>query len=363
MTVELGERSYPIYIGAGLLRDGSLLARCVSADTAMIVSNEIVAPTYLQAVLQACEGLRIDATVLPDGEQYKTLETLNLIFTALLEKKHDRNTVLIALGGGVVGDITGFAAAAYQRGVNFIQLPTTLLAQVDSSVGGKTGVNHRLGKNMIGAFHQPRCVIIDTDTLATLPDRELSAGLAEVIKYGLLGDTAFFEWLEGNMDRLLRRDAEALRYCIRRSCENKAAVVAADEREQSGRRALLNLGHTFGHAIETGLGYGCWLHGEAVACGMAMAATLSYRLGWLSAAQLERTCNLIAHAGLPIRPPPEIEGERFAALMALDKKNTGGKLRLVLLRGIGQAIVTSEFDCSALESLLKDYDRESRAAG
>lgn len=360
VTVQLGERAYPIYIGAGLLANKSLIQRHISAR-AMIVTNETVERHYMPVTRAALRGLRVDTTVLPDGEQFKTLETLNLVFTALLEKGHDRDTTLVALGGGVVGDITGFAAASYQRGVSFIQLPTTLLAQVDSSVGGKTGVNHRLGKNMIGAFHQPRCVIIDTDTLRTLPDKELTAGLSEVIKYGLLGDASLFEWLEDNMDRLLRRDPEALRYCIRRSCENKAATVAADERELSGGRALLNLGHTFGHAIETGLGYGKWLHGEAVACGMVMAATLSHRLGWLSVTQLERTRDLIARTSLPTSPPPEIGAARFRELMACDKKTIDGKLRLVLLRDIGRAVVTADFDAGTLESLLKEYEREPGA--
>jgi 3-dehydroquinate synthase len=361
LNVLLGERTYPIYIGAGLLADKSLLKRHVRADAVMMVSNETVAPRYAPLLTSALEGLRVDSVTLADGEKYKTLESLNQVYTALLAQRHDRSTTLIALGGGVIGDVTGFAAASYQRGVDFLQAPTTLLAQVDSSVGGKTGVNHALGKNMIGAFHQPRCVVIDTDTLNSLPDRELSAGLAEVIKYGLIGDVSFFEWLEENIDLLLEREPEPLRFCIRRSCERKAAIVAADEREQTGQRALLNLGHTFGHAIETGLGYGRWLHGEAVACGMVMAATLSHRLGWLPATQLERSRNLIARARLPIRPPAQIETERFLKLMATDKKSVGGKLRLVLLRGIGQAVVTADFDCSVLESLLNDFDCESRA--
>jgi 3-dehydroquinate synthase len=361
LSVQLGERAYPVYIGAGLLRDRTLLRRQVRGSSAMVVSNESVVPHYLSAVMSALEGLRVDALVLPDGEQYKTLETLNTIYTRLLEKRHDCGTTLIALGGGVVGDITGFAAASYQRGVNFIQVPTTLLAQVDSSVGGKTGVNHALGKNMIGAFYQPRCVIIDTDTLSTLPDRELSAGLAEVIKYGLIGDASFFEWLEENIERVLQRDSEALDFCILRSCENKAAVVAADEREESGRRALLNLGHTFGHAIETGLGYGVWLHGEAVGCGMIMAARLSHRLGWFSATDLKRVHDLIERAQLPIRPPAELKSQRFLEFMATDKKAVGGRLRLVLLRGIGQAIVTTDFDPDALRSMLDDnYGHASR---
>jgi 3-dehydroquinate synthase len=356
LTVPLGARPYPIYIGAGLLQDKALLTRHVRGRTLMVVSNHTVAPYYMSLVMSALDSLRVDATVLPDGEQHKTLETVNTIYTSLLEKRHDRGTTLIALGGGVVGDITGFAAASYQRGVDYIQVPTTLLAQVDSSVGGKTGVNHALGKNMIGAFHQPRCVIIDTKTLATLPKREMSAGLAEVIKYGLIGDALFFEWLEEHLERVLQRDVEALSFCIRRSCENKAAVVAADEREQSGQRALLNLGHTFGHAIETGLGYGVWLHGEAVGCGMIMAMKLSHRLGWLSSTDFERACNLIERAQLPIQPPHAINSERFLKLMGSDKKAVDGKLRLVLLRGIGQAVVTADFDSDALRSMLEEYD-------
>jgi 3-dehydroquinate synthase len=360
LTVQLGERAYPIYIGAGLLQDKALLMRHVRGGSVMLVSNETVAPYYLAHLMSALESLRIDTTILPDGEQYKTLESLNTLYTSLLEKRHNRGTTLIAVGGGVVGDITGFAAASYQRGVDFIQAPTTLLAQVDSSVGGKTGVNHALGKNMIGAFYQPRCVIIDTDTLSTLPDRELSAGLAEVIKYGLIGDALFFQWLEENLGRVLRRDVNALSYCIRRSCENKAAVVAADEREQSGQRALLNLGHTFGHAIETALGYGVWLHGEAVGCGMIMALRLSHRLGWLCAADLARACNLIERTHLPTQPPRAIKSKRLLELMSSDKKAIDSELRLVLLRGIGQAVVTGDFDSDALTSMLEDYDRESQ---
>ncbi len=358
LTLHLGDRTYPIYIGSGVLADTALVRRHVRGTSAMIVSNEAVAPRYLPALISALEDLRFDVAILPDGEQYKTLETLNTLYSALLEKRHDRGTTLIALGGGVVGDITGFAAASYQRGVNYIQVPTTLLAQVDSSVGGKTGVNHRLGKNMIGAFHQPRCVLIDTDTLNTLADKELRAGVAEVIKYALIGDAPFFIWLEENIERLLQRNPEALGFCIRRCCEDKAAVVAADELEQTGRRALLNFGHTFGHAIETGLGYGVWLHGEGVGCGMIMAARLSHRLGWLSAADLARICDLIERAQLPTQPPAEITSKRFLELMAADKKAIGGRLRLVLLHSIGQAVVTDNFSQDLLKSMLEDYDRK-----
>jgi 3-dehydroquinate synthase len=317
----------------------------------MVVSNETVAPLYLERVETALAEYRLAHLILPDGEQYKTLEVLDRIYTALLENRFDRRCTLVALGGGVVGDMTGYAAASYQRGVNFIQVPTTLLSQVDSSVGGKTGVNHRLGKNMIGAFHQPQCVIADTATLDTLPDRELSAGLAEVIKYGLINDAEFFVWMEQNMPLLVARERSALAYAIERSCADKAAIVAADERE-AGQRALLNLGHTFGHAIETGMGYGSWLHGEAVAAGMCMAADLSRRLGWLGDDQVRRIERLVAGAGLPVRPPSEVPPERFAELMAVDKKVMDGQLRLVLLEDIGRAVISADFDPAALKQTL-----------
>ncbi|MGM0594946.1 MAG: 3-dehydroquinate synthase, partial [Pseudomonadota bacterium] len=291
---------------------------------------------------------------LPDGEQYKTLDVCNRIFTALLEQRFDRRCTLIALGGGVVGDMTGFAAATYQRGVDFIQIPTTLLAQVDSSVGGKTGVNHPLGKNMIGAFHQPRLVLADTETLNTLDDRQLSAGIAEVIKYGLINDLAFFEWLEGNIDSLLSRDPAALAYAIERSCQDKAAIVAADERE-GGQRALLNLGHTFGHAIETGMGYGEWLHGEGVAAGMVLAAELSHDLGWLEEYEVDRIRRLIARAGLPVQAPEGLSSERFVELMAVDKKVQDGQLRLVLLKGLGEAVITAAASGEQIISMLNRH--------
>ncbi|WP_018952770.1 3-dehydroquinate synthase [Thioalkalivibrio sulfidiphilus] len=353
LTVELGDRSYPIHIGRGLLDDPARFAPHIRGKRVMIVTNETVAPFYLDRLKRTLGDFRVDTVILPDGEEYKTLETLNQVYTALLEARFDRKATLVALGGGVIGDITGFAAASYQRGVDFIQVPTTLLSQVDSSVGGKTGVNHPLGKNMIGAFHQPRCVVIDTDTLDTLPDRELRAGIAEVIKYGLICDRPFFDWLETHMDRLLARDPEALAYAIHRSCQDKAQVVAEDERE-GGRRAILNLGHTFGHAIETGMGYGVWLHGEGVAAGMVMAARLSRRLGWLNEDDLHRTEALIARAGLPVEPPAEITAERFAELMSVDKKVLDGQLRLVLLRGIGEAVVTADFDPAALDATLRE---------
>lgn len=356
LNVDLGARSYPIHIGAGLLDDGGLIRSRLRSDQVMVVTNETVAPLYLSRLRRSLEGLQLAETVLPDGEQYKTLADLGAVFDALLRARFNRNCVLVALGGGVVGDMTGFAAACYQRGVDFIQVPTTLLAQVDSSVGGKTGVNHPLGKNMIGAFHQPRCVIIDTDTLSTLDDRQLAAGLAEVIKYGLIGDAELFQWLDGHMERLRRRDPAALAWAIERSCADKAAVVAADETE-AGQRALLNLGHTFGHAVETGVGYGAWLHGEAVAVGMCMAADLSRRLGWLAEQDVERITRLIARAGLPLYPPAKLSSKRFLELMAFDKKVIEGRLRLVLLQAIGKAVVADRFDAAALRDTLTHWPR------
>jgi 3-dehydroquinate synthase len=351
LVVDLGDRSYPIRIGRCLFASPTLLTEHVHGRQVMVVSNTTVAPLYLDAVSGMLSGFNVRSVILPDGEEYKTLDTLNTIFTALLENRFNRGCTLVALGGGVVGDITGFAAASYQRGVAFVQIPTTLLAQVDSSVGGKTGVNHPLGKNMIGAFHQPNCVLIDTDTLDTLDDRQLSAGLAEVIKYGLIRDRVFFTWLEQNMAALKHRDKQALAYAIERSCSIKAEIVAADERE-SGQRALLNLGHTFGHAIETGTGYGNWLHGEAVAAGMLMAADLSARHGWLSADAVHRTEALLHKAGLPTRPPAEMAADTFLNLMAVDKKVVDGGLRLVLLKGIGNALVTGDFRQELLAATL-----------
>jgi len=342
LVVDLDKRSYPIKIGRQLLSHPELLSEHIRGRQVMVVSNTTVAPLYLDAVTGMLGDYSVRQVILPDGEEYKTLDTLNTIYTALLENRFNRGCTLVALGGGVVGDITGFAAASYQRGVSFVQIPTTLLAQVDSSVGGKTGVNHPLGKNMIGAFHQPNCVLIDTDTLDTLDDRQLAAGLAEVIKYGLIQDAAFFSWLEQNMAALKARDKEALAYAIERSCSIKAAVVAADERE-SGQRALLNLGHTFGHAIETGTGYGSWLHGEAVATGMLMAADLSARHGWISAEAVQRTEALLRTAGLPTTAPEEMSVARFMDLMSVDKKVMDSGLRLVLLKDIGKAVVTGDF--------------------
>ncbi len=351
LVVDLGDRSYPIKIGRGLFTDPTLLTAHVHGRQVMVVSNTTVAPLYLDAVTGMLAGFSIKSVILPDGEEFKTLDTLNTIFTALLENRFNRGCTLVALGGGVLGDITGFAAASYQRGIAFVQVPTTLLAQVDSSVGGKTGVNHPLGKNMIGAFHQPNCVLIDTDTLDTLDERQLAAGLAEVIKYGLIKDSAFFTWLEQNMAALMERDKQALAYAIERSCTLKAEIVAADERE-SGQRALLNLGHTFGHAIETGTGYGNWLHGEAVATGMLMAADLSARHGWLSTDAVHRTEALLRKAGLPTSPPAEIDADKFMELMAVDKKVVDGGLRLVLLKEIGNALVTGDFRQDLLAATL-----------
>ncbi len=351
LHLDLGERSYPIHIGPGLMSRADLYRPHIRGRQVMVVSNETVAPLYLEAVRSALSDYQLEQVILPDGEEFKTLEILNRIFDALLEKRFNRNCCLVALGGGVVGDMTGFAAASYQRGVDFIQVPTTLLAQVDSSVGGKTGVNHALGKNMIGAFHQPRCVLADTDTLDTLDDRQLSAGIAEVVKYGLIQDAGFFAWLEQNMDKLLARDTDTLVYAIERSCRCKADVVAADERE-SGRRALLNLGHTFGHAIETGMGYGNWLHGEAVAAGMVMAADLSARQGWLANADVKRIRALMIRAKLPIDAPAEMNRSQFMDLMAVDKKALDGGLRLILMDGIGQAKVCSDFDPELLAQTL-----------
>ncbi|MEH6557517.1 MAG: 3-dehydroquinate synthase [Oceanicoccus sp.] len=340
LNVDLGDRSYPIYIGEGLLSQAELLRQHVHGNQVLVVSNETIAPIYLDSIRQSLGDLRYSELILPDGEQYKSLDVLGKIFDRLLEENHNRTTTLIALGGGVVGDMTGFAAASYQRGVNFIQVPTTLLSQVDSSVGGKTGVNHPLGKNMIGAFYQPQCVIADTQTLSTLPPRELSAGLAEVIKYGLISDASFYLWLKENVDGLLACDGKILSEAIRRSCENKAKVVASDERE-AGIRAILNFGHTFGHAIETAQGYGNWLHGEAVAAGMVLAADLSAHLGWLPVDDANDVRQLLQHSKLPVEPPT-MSCDQFLSLMARDKKVLDGNLRLVLLKRIGEAVVTSD---------------------
>ena len=356
LHVDLGERSYPIYIGTGLLGKAELYKRHIPGQQVMVVTNETIAPLYLEQVQTALNSFHTASVILPDGEEFKTLEVWNHIFDALLKHHFDRRCTVLALGGGVIGDMAGFAAAAYQRGVHFIQIPTTLLAQVDSSVGGKTGLNHALGKNMIGAFYQPRCVIADTNTLNTLDDRQLAAGLAEVIKYGLITDAEFFVWLEQNLDSLLNRDINPLSYAIERSCQNKAHIVAADELE-AGQRALLNLGHTFGHAIETGVGYGDWLHGEGVGAGICMAAALSQRLGWLTDGEKRRIVEIIERAGLPIEPPSELTPARFRELMSVDKKVLDGHLRLVLLQGIGKSLVTGDFNHDDLDATLDEYRR------
>jgi len=355
LQVDLGERSYPIHIGADLLSKAELFAPHIAGKQVAIVTNETVAPLYLERLTQTLAGYKVQPIVLPDGESFKNWETLQLIFDGLLTARHDRRTTIIALGGGVIGDMAGFAAACYQRGVDFIQVPTTLLSQVDSSVGGKTGINHPLGKNMVGAFYQPKAVLIDTATLRTLPPRELSAGLAEVIKYGLICDAPFLDWLETHMEALLALEPTALNEAIERSCAAKARVVGADERE-SGIRATLNLGHTFGHAIETHMGYGVWLHGEAVAAGTVMALEMSRRLGWIDAAERDRSMRLLRAAGLPIVPPQEMTPAHFLEHMAVDKKVIDGQLRLVLLSRLGEAVVTADYPGNILdETLSADY--------
>ena len=356
LQVELGDRSYPIYIGSDLLSQSELLVKHIKSRQVVVVTNETIAPLYLDAVLKNLQGYIVEIVILPDGEQFKTLDYVTQIFDKLLASKFSRNATLIALGGGVIGDMGGFAAACYQRGIPFLQIPTTLLAQVDSSVGGKTGVNHPLGKNMIGAFYQPQCVIADADVLDTLDDRQLSAGLAEVIKYGLIRDAEFFEWLENNIDALLARDKAALAFAIERSCRNKAEIVAEDETE-TGIRATLNLGHTFGHAIETGVGYGEYLHGEAIAIGTCQAADLSRRKGWLNDADVARIIALFKKARLPVNPPEQIDTERFLELMAVDKKNVDGQIRLILLEKIGAATLPVDVNQELLELTLKTYGR------
>jgi 3-dehydroquinate synthase len=354
LQVDLKDKSYPIYIGSGLLSKKELLLKHIKSKQILIVTNSTVASFYLKDLIQGLEQFNVEVIELPDGEQYKNIEYINQIFDLLLEKKFSRNSTLIALGGGVVGDMGGFAAACYQRGIPFIQIPTTVLAQVDSSVGGKTGVNHALGKNMIGAFYQPQCVLADMDVLDTLDDRQLIAGLAEVIKYGLIRDLPFFEWLEKNIDLLLARDKDALTYIIERSCINKAEVVAEDEYE-SGIRATLNLGHTFGHAIETGMGYGKYLHGEAVAIGIGYAADLSHRIGRLSSADVDRIIALLKQAKLPVIPPKEMTPTQFIELMTVDKKNIDGNIKLILLDAIGKATLPMSVEYTMLEQTLENY--------
>ncbi|MBS0373621.1 MAG: 3-dehydroquinate synthase [Proteobacteria bacterium] len=350
LSIDLGDRRYPIHIGAGLLGDRARLEASLPAGPLLVVSNTTVAPRYLPALRTALAGRVLAECVLPDGERHKTLATLASVYDALAAARIARDGAILALGGGVVGDIAGFAAATWQRGIAVAQLPTTLLAQVDSSVGGKTAVNHPAGKNLIGAFHQPSVVVADLDTLATLPDRELRAGLAEVIKYGLVRDASFLDWLERSLERLLARDAAALAEAVERSCRIKAEIVALDERE-SGPRALLNLGHTFGHAIEAATGFGEWLHGEAVAMGLVLAAATSERLGWLAAADTARVRELVRRAGLPVAAP-RIGVTRARELMALDKKVRAGQVRLVLLRRLGEGVVSADYDRGALESVL-----------
>lgn len=358
VEVELGDRTYPIYIGSGLLAGGDLLRKHVPGNTALVVTNETVAPLYLDRVVAALsEGgeIRVEVVILPDGEEHKNMDVLMKVFDKALDARLDRQTTFVALGGGVIGDMTGFAAASYQRGVHFVQIPTTVMAMVDSSVGGKTGVNHPAGKNMIGAFYQPRCVLIDTDTLSTLPDREYASGMAEVVKYGLIRDADFFEWQEKNVDALMARDVDVVVTAIERSCVNKAQVVALDEKE-GGVRATLNLGHTFGHAIETGIGYGEWLHGEAVSVGMAMAADMSERLGWIGESVTARTLDLLKKFNLPVDVPECMTVETFEKLMAVDKKAANGKLRLILLKGdLGGCVFTADFDKQTLAETLDAY--------
>jgi len=352
LNVELGDRSYPIYIGEGLLQKKNCLDQHIKGKQVLIVTNETIAPLYLDnliAILANDQTVKI--LVLPDGEKYKNLESIDKIYDALLENNFNRTATLIALGGGVIGDMVGFAAATYQRGVNFIQVPTTLLSQVDSSVGGKTGVNHRLGKNMIGAFYQPECVLIDVNVLETLEDRELSAGIAEVIKYGAICDNDFFDWLEINMSKLLGREKSALKFAIKTSCEKKAEVVEKDERE-SGIRATLNFGHTFGHAIEASMGYGIWLHGEGVAVGMCMAASLSNKLGTLTEQESNRITGLCEKAKLPIKKPGQMNEVDFMKYMRVDKKNTSDKIKFILLNGIGVAYITDDVSTKMLSNTI-----------
>ncbi|KAL0350280.1 UNVERIFIED_CONTAM: 3-dehydroquinate synthase, chloroplastic [Sesamum radiatum] len=359
VEVDLGDRSYPIYIGSGLLNQPELLQRHIHGKQVLVVTNATIAPLYLDKTISALTdgnpNVKVESVILPDGEKFKDMETLMKIFDKAIESRMDRRCTFVALGGGVIGDMCGYAAASYLRGVNFIQIPTTVMAQVDSSVGGKTGINHRLGKNLIGAFYQPQCVLIDTDTLNTLPDRELASGLAEVIKYGLIRDAEFFEWQEKNMHALLARDPSAFAYAIKRSCENKAEVVSLDEKE-SGLRATLNLGHTFGHAIETGFGYGQWLHGEAVAAGTVMAVDMSYRLGWIDDSLVKRVHTILQQAKLPTAPPETMTVDMFKSVMAVDKKVADGLLRLILLKGpLGNCVFTGDYDRQALDDTLHAF--------
>jgi len=361
-------RDYPIYIGADLLLTHSdTLSQHALGKNVLVVSNDKIAPIYMDRVVAIFEkaGKVVDTVILPDGEEYKDLPTLNMIFDKALEKALDRKCTFVALGGGVIGDMVGFAAASYQRGVNFIQIPTSVMAMVDSSVGGKTGVNHAMGKNMIGAFHQPQCVFVDTKTLDTLPDRELKSGISEIIKYGLIRDAPFFEWQESNIPSLLSRDPVVFAEAIRRSCENKAEVVAEDEKE-AGVRATLNLGHTFGHAVENGSGYGTWLHGEAVSIGTAMAAQMSARMGWIDDKLLKRIYDILELADLPVELPVDspMTAELFNSLMSVDKKVANGVLRLILLKGdLGNCVFTSDYDKDALAVTIDEYVAECGGGG
>ena len=351
LTVDLGERSYPIHVDAGLLKRDELIREYIAGSEVMVVSDETVAPLYLDQLLAVLTGMRVTCQILPCGEDTKNLHTVTQLFDTMLEASCSRSVTVIALGGGVIGDIAGFVAACYHRGVEYLQVPTTLLAQVDSAVGGKTGINHALGKNMIGAFHQPRCVISDIDTLATLESRQVSAGIAEVLKYALIRDANFFAWLSEHMSALLVCDRDTLTETIIACCRIKAELVAADERE-TGDRALLNLGHTFGHAIETATGYGEWLHGEAVAVGMVLAAEMSQRLGWLGSHEVDQIRELLVRAGLPVDPPPEMTAEDFLRHMTRDKKVRDGRIRLVLLKSIGRAKLVSDYPDSVLHEVL-----------
>ncbi|VFQ63752.1 unnamed protein product [Cuscuta campestris] len=359
VEVDVGNHSYPIYIGSGLLDRPELLQRHIHGKRVLIVTNTTVAALYLDKTISVLTcgnpSVGVESVILPDGEQFKNIDTLMKVFDKAIESQLDRRSTFVALGGGVIGDMCGYAAASYLRGVNFIQIPTTVMAQVDSSIGGKTGINHPLGKNMIGAFYQPQCVLIDTDTLNTLPDRELASGIAEVVKYGLIRDADFFEWQEKNMQALLARDPDVFAYAIKRSCENKAEVVSLDEKE-SGLRATLNLGHTFGHAIETGVGYGQWLHGEAVAAGTVMAVDMSRRLGWIEDSVVQRVDHILQRAKLPTTPPKTMTVEKFKSIMAVDKKVADGELRLILLKGpLGNCIFTGDYNKKALDETLHAF--------
>jgi len=351
LNVELGDRSYPIYIGNGLLEDEKIITSHIKTRTICIVSNTTVSKLYLEYIKNLLDDYQLVEAIIDDGEEFKNYNSLNYIYTKLLENQCNRDTTILALGGGVVGDIAGYAAASFLRGIPFVQIPTTLLAQVDSSVGGKTGINHLLGKNMIGAFYQPQAVVIDLNVLKTLDNRQISAGLAEVIKYGLIWDEDFFKYLEVNIDNLKQLDFDHLEHVIYRSCEIKAKVVSEDEKE-SGIRAILNLGHTFGHAIENCLGYGEWLHGEAVGCGMVLAAKMSLAQGWLSESEFDRVKDLISQANLPIEKP-KIDYENFIGAMKLDKKNKDKEIYLVLQQGIGKAIVTNKYSSNTLDEIIK----------